>query len=233
MENKIKIAAAVIVFIILVVIIAIFMNRPKVELAKNDTRSELKGIIFEGIGEDSVLSRSKKDYLRDKFGNDVSESWSPISFNSFPQSFYTLYFPEIAKLSKMLGSEDIRKKSGENSIKFKYPYVDKNSDTFHEISLIFSNFTKKPLKFNLKAYEPEKIIKNLEDKFSKSREINHQKEKYFVWEKDNSFLVSSIKKDRYGKPYIDITIFYVKNLNSFFAQISPSPGEGQSTPEFF
>jgi hypothetical protein len=233
MENKIKIGAAVIVLIILAVIIAVFMNRPKVSLEKNDTQTELKGITFEGIGENSVLSRSKKDHLRNKFGNDVTESWSPISFNSFPKSFLATHFPEIEKLANMLDSEQIRKKSGENSIKIKYPYADKNSDTFHEIILIFSNYTKEPLKFHLKAYKPEELLKNLEDKFSSPLEIKHQQEKYFIWEKDNSFLAASVKKDRFGKPYIDITIFYIKNLNGFFSKLTPPGEKGQNTNEFF
>jgi hypothetical protein len=224
MENKTKNLILASILIIFFTIIAVFINRPRVEIPEAEKVISQKGILFAGIGEESLLNQKLINELEEKFGNDVLESWSPIVFNDFPENFYNKFYPEISKLKKNLESKALQETSGENSIKIRYPYSYKKSEYFREIELTFSGLNKKPIIFRIKGYTHIDIIKDLNSKFGIPKKITENKINYKIWEKDNSVLIGVLKKDRVNETYLEITIYYMKNINAFFSEIS-SPDE--------
>ena len=220
MKNKIKFILLGSIAVVALLIMIVFMNRPRIDIPETSEKIIPGGIFFAEIGENSVLSREKLKSLRDKFGNNVIESWSPLKINDFPESFYKKFFPDFLEYSTALESREIKEKSGKNSIKIKYPYVEKNSDLYNEIDLTFSGFQKKPMIFRIKGKKISEITENLNKRFSSPETVSLNNKKYNIWKKENSILISTIEKDRFETPYIQITIFYISNLKTFFSKIT-------------
>jgi len=225
MEKKTKIiticSAAIAVVAVAAFIILIFINKHGINLPANSPESNsINGISFESMGENFILSSNKRKRLKNKFGNDVLESWSPVIFDEFSENFFKIYLEDIFKISKKLKDIELKEKSGKNSIKIKYPYVQKNTKIFKEIHLTFSNLTKTPLIFKISSYEHESFLNNLNKKFSNPETINFNDTDYFFWKKDNSVMISQIKNDRYDKPYLAIVIYYTENIKNFFTSIN-------------
>jgi len=216
-NTKIIIISAVVISVA-AIIIAIFMNKSEVVLPEKTENNSIKGITFENIGENSLLSSGKRKELEKKFGNDVLESWTPINFEDFSQDFLKEYLSDIFNISKTLENPDLKERSGKNSIKIKYPYAQKNTNIFKDIHLTFSGFTKQPLIFRISGYEHENILKNLTEKFSEPEKIIFQDNIYYLWKKDNSIMISQVHLDRFNKSYLSIVIYYTENIKNFFAE---------------
>jgi hypothetical protein len=217
MKKYIKIIViASLIIIAAAIIIGVFVNRRGIDLPENSNTISAKGITFENMGENFIFSSDKRKKLEKKFGNDVLESWTPLLFDDFSQDFLKKHLEEIFKISKKLENTDLKEKSGKNSIKIKYPYVQKNTAIFKEIHLSFSGLTKNPLIFKISSYEYENLIKSLYEKFSDPQKITFDGKEYFFWKKDNSVMIAEIKKDRFNKPYLSIVIYYLENLINFF-----------------
>ncbi|MGE4518757.1 MAG: hypothetical protein AB7E04_04545 [Desulfobacteraceae bacterium] len=199
------------------IIIFFFMNRPELNLPEQTDVNNQKGLTFENMGENFTFSSEKRKELEKKFGNDVLESWSPISFEDFSPEFLNEFLAEIHVFSKQLQDRELREKTGRNSIKIKYPYAQRTTKVYKDVHLIFSGLTKMPLIFRISAYEHESFLASLEKKFSKPRVINYQDKIYYFWEKDNSVMIGEIKQDRYTKPYLSIVIYYKENIKNFFS----------------
>lgn len=145
MKKYIKIIViASLIIIAAAIIIGVFVNRRGIDLPENSNTISAKGITFENMGENFLFSSDKRKKLEKKFGNDVLESWTPLLFDDFSQDFLKNHLKEIFKISKKLENPDLKEKSGKNSIKIKYPYVQKNTAIFKEIYLSFSGLTKNP-----------------------------------------------------------------------------------------
>lgn len=219
MENKFKKIILISIPIIAVTIISIFINRPRVKIPEVQKSMSKKGIVFADISEESLLNQSLINRLEENFGNDVLESWSPIVFNDFTDNFYNRFYPKLSKFKKSLESKSLKEASGEKSIKIRYPYSYKKSRYFREIELTFSGFNKRPMIFRIKGYNPKEIIENLNTRFKEPKEIKVDNIDYKVWKKDTSVLIGILKKDRINEAYLEITIYYLKNINDFFSQI--------------
>ena len=102
-----------------------------------------------------------------------------------------------------------------NIIKLRYRYAQRKQVPFKYVELIFSNYTQKPLLFKIASKkEGAFIVDTIREKHGEPKTINWEREegRSLYWEKNKSFLIISILKDRYGDPEYHTVIYFTPNI---------------------
>ena len=92
---------------------------------------------------------------------------------------------------------------------------------FKYVELIFSNYTQKPLLFKISSIkEGAFIIDTIRAKHGEPKTINWEQEegRSLYWEKNKSFLIISILKDRYGDPEYHTAIYFTPNIEALLSK---------------
>lgn len=169
---------------------------------------------FFNLGVDSELTDTVRDELKEKLGSDAVERWSTLDLNINFKGFLQKYFKELDEINQRLNNPP-GERVEHNIIKLRYRYARIKKVPFEYVEFVFSNYTKKPLLFKISSTkEGAFIVDTIKAKYGEPAVVNWEQEEghSLYWQKNKSFLIISIGKDRYGNPEYHTVIFFVPNI---------------------
>jgi hypothetical protein len=180
--------------------------------------SSPEGFTFQGLHANSILSNEIKDNLSDKLGSAAIETRTVLDLEMHYNGFLKTYLPDLHELNRRLNFEKgLRIRIEHHTIKLIYRYA----SSFNYVELFFSNFTKKPLLFRIKAKKDgTDNVETFRKKYGTPREIiwENKEGRSFVWKQNKDELIISLFSDRYGNPRFEIMICHVKNIEALLAE---------------
>jgi hypothetical protein len=220
-NKKIAIATAVGAVLVLILFVALVDFGKKTEVtATHSAQTSPEGFTFFNLGVDSELTDNMRDELRDKLGSDAIGKRIPLDLTINYKGFIQQYFKELDKLNKLLNFPP-EERVERNIIKLVYRYAQRKKVPFKYVELIFSNYTQKPLLFKISSIkEGAFIIDTIRAKHGEPKTINWEQEegRSLYWEKNKSFLIISILKDRYGDPEYHTAIYFTPNIEALLSK---------------
>ena len=179
--------------------------------------SSPEGFTFLGLHANSILSDEIQDALSDQLGSSAIETRTVLDLEMHYNGFLETYLQDLDELNRRLNFEKgLRIRIEHHTIKLIYRYA----ASFDYVELFFSNFTKKPLLFRIKAKKDgTDIAETFRKKYGPPQEIIWQNKegRSFVWKQNKDELIISLFSDRYGNPRYEIMICHVKNIEALLA----------------
>jgi len=208
--------------IVLAILIGVFVGSEKqtATSAIGSVQKTTEGFTFFDLGADSQLTDSVRDRLQEKLGSDAIAKRNVLDLTVNYKGFLSRYVKELYELNKRLNFPP-GERIEHNTVKMMYRHAQKKKVPFEYVELIFSNYTKKPLLFKISSpKEGAFIVETIKQKYGRPRVIEWDKEekRSLYWEKNESVLIISIGKDRYGDPEYHTVIYYVPNIEELLLQ---------------
>jgi hypothetical protein len=187
-------------------------NRESVETEPATVKSET--FTFFELGTNTKLTEQIREDLGKRLGRDAIEGRGILDLETNYAGFISKYLPKINELNQKLNFP-----SGErvehNIFKLMYRYARKKNTPFDYVALIFSEYTRTPLLFevNFKIDETG-IVETLKTKYGLPEIIEWKEEngKTMVWRKNLDVLLVSMVPDQFGRHGYQIVIYFVQNL---------------------
>lgn len=217
---KLQITIGVAAVILGAVVLFLVLSSPEEKkMPLPPVQSRQSGFTFFGVGETTVISDNIKKALKDRLGSGVLEKRGTIDLRAGDQGFLSTHFPEIYTLHTKL-NDSAGARIEHNIIKLTYRYALKKDTPFFYVELVFSNDSKRPLFFRIKAKkEAAGIIDEIEKKYGKPREIPDTGGNNYAlsWEKDNDLFIIFKNSDRFGDPEFLFMIYFSQNIKELVA----------------
>ena len=216
-SRNLKIITAVFGFLMLLILLIMLSRQNEtqniVSLAPEPDNSP-KGFTFLNLHANSTLTNSVRDSLKEALGSEAVEKKTVLDLEMHYPGFLSTYFPELNSLNRKLNFEDgLRMRIEHNALRLIY----RHSSVFKHVELFFSNYTKKPLLFRIRAKrEGLDIIAAVREKYGEPQTINWKENKgrSLFWKQDKDVLIISLFADQYGKPQFEIMICHVENIEN-------------------
>lgn len=179
----------------------------------------IKGFSFFDLGANSRYSKAVRRKLGKKLGSDAISRQNVIDLNIYSNAFFKTHFPELFKLNRELNLPE-GERIEHNTTKLMYRYARLKETPFNDITLYFSNDTKKPLFFKISAGpDAAAIVETIKKKYGPPEKFQWQDKdgQTVYWKDDTDFFVVSSTKDRLGNPEYLFCIYYVNNLREMLA----------------
>ncbi len=181
--------------------------------------TEIKGFSFFDLGANSRYSDAVRRKLNDRLGSDAISRQNVIDLTLHTRRFFNKHFPQLFQLNRELNLPE-GERVEHNTTKLMYRYARLKELPFKDITLLFSNDTKKPLFFKIIAGPGgAAILETLKKKYGEPEQFQWEENdgKTFFWKKNKDFLVVSSTLDRLGNPEYLFCIYYVNNLEEMLA----------------
>jgi hypothetical protein len=222
-NKKIQISAGI--FFVLGIVVAVVIIFAGNDYTTGNSKSapglkSQEGFTFFELGVDSELTNNIRDELRAKLGSDAVEKWTTLDLGVNYKGFIQNHFKTLDQLNQRLNFPP-GERVEHNIIKLRYRYAQRKKVPFKYVELIFSNYTKKPLLFKVASKkEGAFIVDSIRSKHGEPKTINREREegRSLYWEKNKSFLIISILKDRYGDPEYHTVIYFVPNIEAMLSK---------------
>lgn len=213
-KNKKTMQNILILFILFILITACGnLDQESTEKPTGDS----KGFTFLDLHANSVLTDKIQDDLAAKLGSAAIETRTTLDLEMHYNGFLETYIRELNELNQRLNFEKgYRIRIEHHTIKLIYRYA----ASFNYVELFFSNDTKKPLLFRIKAKKDgADIVKTFRNKYGTPEEKiwPNKESRSLVWKKNKDVLVISLFSDRYGNPRYEIMICHVENIEALLA----------------
>ena len=169
---------------------------------------------FFDIGRTTKFSDQIRDELEAKLGRDAIERRDTLDLEINYQGFLKKYFPALDALNHQLNFPP-RERVEHNTVKLMYRYAQKQNVPFDYVALIFSDYTKTPIRFKIHFQKDEaNIIDTLKKKYGNPNIIDWKENngQSMYWKKEDDFLIVSLVPDQFGHHEYQINIYYVDNL---------------------
>lgn len=177
----------------------------------------VRGFTFLDLHADLVLTDRLKDRLKEILGSEAVETRTVIDLEMHYPGFLERYFPDLHQLNRQLNYEGIRRVRIEhNTTKLIYRY----STPFQYVELFFSNDTRKPLLFRIRAKRDGKdYLETLRQKYGDPQTVawQNQKGNSFFWIMAKDVMILSLFVDQYNQPQFEIMICHVENIEHLLA----------------
>ncbi len=220
--NKIHCVHKFILFALVFGLTLLFFNScgEKKESAKNQTAQEQSdSFTFFDLGRRSTLSKSVRNDLKQRLGNDAIEYRSIIDLDINFYGFLKKYFPSLSKLNQNLNFPP-GERIEHNTVKLMYRYARQENIPFDYVELVFSNYSQHPLLFRINFQKDEaNIIETLKTKYGEPLLIDWKDKngQSMYWEKNKDLLIVSLVPDQFGNPEYQIRIYFVENIKALLA----------------
>jgi len=169
---------------------------------------------FFDIGTNTLLTEALREALSGKLGDETIVKRSPIDLSMNYRGFLQQYAGQLYDLNIAL-NDPSGARIEHNATILTYRYPPKDRTAFDFISLMFSNYSHKPLVFVIRAGKESLTILNvLTSKYGEPK--IHQWEKHqgksYHWQKGKDVLILSSTVNRIGHPEFSIHIYFVNNI---------------------
>ncbi len=222
-NKKVQISAGI--FFVLGIIVAVVIIFAGNDYTTGNSKSvpvlkSQEGFTFFDLGVDSELTDNIRDELRAKLGSVAVEKWITVDLGINYKGFLQNYFKTLDQLNQRLNSPP-EERVEHNIAKLIYRYAQRKKVPFKYVELIFSGYTEKPLLFKISSKkEGAFIIDTIRAKHGEPKTIDWEQEegRSLYWEKNKSFLIISILKDRYGDPEYHTVIYFTPNIEALLSK---------------
>ena len=184
--------------------------------AEKTSVADSASFTFFELGKNSKVSTEVRNNLRDLLGREAIERRSILDLEINYNGFIKQYFPEIDALNQKLNFPP-GERVEHNTVKLMYRYARKKNVPFELVELVFSDYTKTPIVFNINFKEDEaNIVETLQEKYGSPQVIswNNEDNKSMFWNKNGDVLVISRALDRRGNYTYQIVIYFIDNLKN-------------------
>jgi len=177
-------------------------------------KAALESFSFFDVGADSRFRDDLRDNLRDNLGTDAFEARMPIDLSINYPEFLDRHFPDLAALNRKLNYRP-QERIEHNTVKLTYRNSRKKGRPFDLITIVFSNYSKKPLLIDITAKNNDlDLIGALENKYGTPENIqwDNGRGSSKAWTRHSDVLIASSSFTRIGKPVTRINIYFVQNI---------------------
>jgi len=229
--KKIMIASAILGSVLLVILLSILFRSPDKTATVSSADllgAPVKGFSFLDLHADSILTDDVRNRLKEILGSEAIETNTVLDLELHYPGLLERYFPALYQLNKQLNYEGSRRVRIEhNTTKLIYRY----SKAFHYVELFFSNDTRKPLLFRIRAKrDGSDYLATLRQKYGKPQEITwkEQRGKSLFWHRGKDVLILSLFPDQYDQPQFEIMICHVGNIENLLTEEKKEGGGRKS-----
>ncbi|MEW6670606.1 MAG: hypothetical protein AB1427_02830 [Thermodesulfobacteriota bacterium] len=229
--KTIKTAAIVVGLLLSAVIVTIFFRHAEQTSQPSSpsiSTTSAKGFAFLDLYADSILTDKVRNRLAETLGSEAVENHTVLDLEMHYPGFLEKHFPELNELNKQLNFEGGRRiRIEHNTIKLIYRF----STTFHYVELFFSNDTRKPLLFRIKAKrDGMDYLTTLRQKYGDPQTVTwqDQKGKSLFWNLDKDVLILSLFSDQYRQPQFEIMICHVANIETLLTAEKKESPQGKT-----
>ncbi|MBN1931583.1 MAG: hypothetical protein JW786_08260 [Desulfobacterales bacterium] len=217
-------AALILTLTLTLILIFYFVFRAgdigKKELPKdNFSEKSPESFTFFDLDSNTKFNDEIRENLNRQLGSDAIEYWSPIDLKFNSKDFLKRYFNQLYELDKKLNpAEGVRFEH--DTIKLTYRYARKKDVPFDYVMLIFSNFTYKPLMFEIRFQkEGAYVVDIIKGKYGEPQIIDWDTDegKSLYWEINKDMLIISRFANRFGDPEYQVMIYYVNNMEKLIS----------------
>jgi len=213
-KKKITIAIALAVIVIGTVLLsmALFSSDKQTRLPSAD--AEPRGFSFFNVGAMTAFSDDVRATLDDRLGSGVLETRGTIDLRAGNRDFLKQHNPEIYRFHSQL-NDKAGARVEHDIIKLTYRYALKKNTPFFYVELVFSNASKLPLFFRIKAKkEGADIIDEIREKYGKPEEITASADMNptLSWQQGDDVFIIFQNRDRFGDPEFLLMIYFKKNI---------------------
>jgi hypothetical protein len=178
------------------------------------TPTDADSFTFFDLAKTTELTKDVRRDLSNKLGRDAIEGRSILDLEINYKGFLQTYLPELEKLNRQLNFPP-GERVEHNTVKLMYRYAQKQNVPFDFVELVFSDYTKKPLRVRIDFKSDEaNTVPTLRQKYGQPEMLdwNQGNGKSMIWQKDGDYLIVSHIPDRFGRYEYQIVIYYVDNL---------------------
>lgn len=223
-EKKFQILAFVLLMIVLI-LISYFVfwagDAIKEEIPRNNFLVKSpESFTFFDLDSNTKFTDEIREKLNRQLGSDAIEYWSPIDLKFNSKGILQRYFKQLYELDKKLNpAEGVRFEH--DTIKLTYRYARRKDVVFDYVMLIFSNFTHKPLVFEIRFQsEGSYVVDIIKEKYGDPQIIdwNTDDGRSLYWETNKDMLIISRFANRFGDPEYQVMIYYVNNIEKLLSK---------------
>ena len=223
-EKKFQIPAFVLLIIVLILILYFVFwagDDRKGEIPRNNFLVKSpESFTFFDLDSNTKFTDEIREKLNRQLGFDAIEYWSPIDLKFNSKGILQRYFKQLYELDKKLNpAEGVRFEH--DTIKLTYRYARKKGVPFDYVMLVFSNFTHKPLLFEIRSpKEGSYIVDIIKEKYGEPQIIdwNTGDGRSLYWEINKDVLIISKFANRFGDPEYQVMIYYVNNIEKLLSK---------------
>ena len=179
----------------------------------------IKGFAFFDLDANAHYSSAVRRKLKKRLGSDAISRQNVIDLTLYSDAFFKKHFPRLFKLNRQLNQPE-GERVEHNTTKLMYRYARLKETPFKDVTLYFSNDTRKPLFFKISAGpDAAAIVETLKKKYGPPEQFKWQDNdgQTIFWNDPKDFFVVSSKRDRLGNPEYLFCIYYVGNLEEMLA----------------
>jgi hypothetical protein len=169
---------------------------------------------FFDIGATSEYSDATRRSLEKILGNDAISHRNMIKLEINDNGFLKRHFPELDDLNRQLNSR-IGDRIDHDTVKLMYRYARKRDVPFDFVEIQFSDHSGHPLTIDIQFGEDRLgTISRLEEKYGPPKQVEREQGegKTLFWQKNQDYLLVSIRPDQFGNIEHRIVIYFTKNL---------------------
>jgi hypothetical protein len=211
----IPIAVGVIVIGAVLLSIALFSSSGKQSPLPPGT-AELQGFSFFNVGAETAFSDDIREALEERLGSGVQETRGTIDLRAGNRGYLRKHNPEIYRFHTQL-NDQAGARVEHDIIKLTYRYALKKNTPFFYVELVFSNNSKLPLFFRIKAKkEGAGIIDEIRKKYGKPEEVTDSAEMNptLSWKQGDDVFIIFQNEDRFGDSEYLLMIYFKKNIKA-------------------
>jgi hypothetical protein len=211
---KLLIIAGIIFSILLFSVSYVLFRQDIPNSGKGNGLNPEDAFTFFGVGPNTEINGSLRDELRNTLGSDAIETRTTINLEILYPGFIQEHFPLVYQLNKKL-NENPRQRIEHNTIKITFRYIPDKIQSFNYVELLFSNYSRKPLYFKIRAKnDGMEILELLKARYGQPEKIEWgtPEQWSFFWKSHGDILIFSNKPDKFGNPKYFIMTYYVSNI---------------------
>ncbi len=172
------------------------------------------GFTFFDIDAETRLDDALRDALESRLGSDAIAYRMPFNIDLNYRGFLKEHFPNLHRINQDLNAP-FGERREHNTVKLMYRRARRKQVPFEYVELVFSNFNKRPLLFQIQpAGVGPAILETLKEKYGPPRSISWGggEAETLWWEYETDLLFATIAPDRFGNPEYRFNIIFTRNI---------------------
>ena len=218
-NKKVTISIALAVIVIGAVLLSMALSPSEKQTPLPTKKTETDGFSFFNVGAETVYSDAIRKALDERLGSGVLENRGTMDLRPGDGNYLKAHNPDIYRYHKQL-NDQAGARIEHDIIKLTYRYALKKNTPFFYVELVFSNYSKLPLFFRIKAKkEGAGIIDEIRKKYGKPEEIVDPAgmNPTLSWQKGDDVFIIFQNKDRLGDPEFLLMMYFKRNIKSLIA----------------